>query len=189
MCYNNIMRIISGKHRGRKIESPTSDSVRPTTDRVKENVFNIIREYIPESICMDLFAGSGGLGFECISRGANYVYFVDSNKDSIRNIQQTAKSLNEKPYIIFSDYNIALKNLQNQGIKFDVIFIDPPYHSMLAEYAIDKITQFDMLNEGGIIVWESLKELNKPQNYKCKYTHIDTRVYGEIQIDIYYNER
>jgi 16S rRNA (guanine(966)-N(2))-methyltransferase RsmD len=183
------MRIITGKHRGRKIISPTHEGVRPTTDRIKENVFNIIREYIPESICLDLFAGTGGLGFECISRGASQVYFVDNSKESIKDISATAKSLGEKPYIILSDYNVALKNLNNQGIKFDVIFIDPPYRTMLAEYALDKLTQYDMLNEGGIIIWESLAELKKPDNYKCAYTHIDRRNYGETQIDIYYNER
>ena len=183
------MRIITGKHKGRKLISPTHLGVRPTTDRVKENIFNIIREYIPESICLDLFAGTGALGFECLSRDASMVYFVDNNKDSIKNIQQNAKMLNEKPYIIYSDYNIALKNLNNQGIKFDVIFIDPPYHTNLAEYAIDKLTEYDMLNDGGIIVWESLAELKKPDSYKCKYVHLDRRDYGETQIDIYYNER
>lgn len=179
------MRIITGKHRGRKIISPTHQGVRPTTDRVKENLFNIIREYIPESTCLDLFAGTGGLGFECISRGAEKVYFVDSNKDSIKNIKQTASTLGEKPYIILSDYNIALKNFQNQGVKFDVIFIDPPYQSMLAEFAINKISEYDLLKDGGIIVWESLVTLKKPENYDCKYQHMDKRVYGEVSVDIY----
>ncbi len=179
------MRIITGKHRGRKIISPIHEGVRPTTDRVKENIFNIIRDYIPDGICLDLFAGTGGLGFECISRGAGKVYFVDSSKESIKNIKQTALSLKENPYIILSDYNIALKNMKNQGVKFDIVFVDPPYNSMLAEFAIDKIAEYDLINDGGIIIWESLAALNKPDKYNCRYNHIDKRKYGEIQIDIY----
>jgi 16S rRNA (guanine(966)-N(2))-methyltransferase RsmD len=179
------MRIITGKHRGRKIISPTHEGVRPTTDRIKENLFNIIRDYIPDSTCLDLFAGTGGLGFECISRGAGKVYFVDSSKDSIKNIKQTAISLKENPYIILSDYNVALKNMKNQGVKFDIVFIDPPYNSMLAEFAINKLAEYDLINDGGIIVWESLSNLKKPDNYTCQYEHIDRRNYGEIQIDIY----
>ena len=181
------MRIITGKHRGRKIISPTHEGVRPTTDRVKENLFNIIRDYIPDSVCLDLFAGTGGLGFECISRGAGKVYFVDSSKESIKNIKQTALSLKENPYIILSDYYIVLKNMKNQGVKFDIVFVDPPYKSMLAEFAINKLAEYDLLNPDGIIVWESLVELKKPDNYECKYKHIDRRTYGDVQIDIYQN--
>ena len=78
--------------------------------------------------------------------------------------------------------------MKNQGVKFDVIFVDPPYKTMLAEFAINKIAEYDLLKEDGIIVWESLVELKKPASYDCKYTHIDSRVYGDTQIDIYQNQ-
>lgn len=176
------MRVISGLYRGRKILSPRHEGVRPTTDRVKENIFNIISPYIDDSVVLDLFGGTGAISIEFLSRGAKTVYTVDSDRNSYRLILQNCDGLDPKPIVSNSDYNIALLNYKNKGIKFDIVFLDPPYASKFAEFAINKIKEFDLLSEDGIIVWENLKELNKLDNYKPPYEIYDNRIYGEIQV-------
>ncbi len=176
------MRIITGSLRGRKVPSPDHPGVRPTSDRIKESLFNIIRDNVEGGVFLDLFSGTGNIGFEAISRGAKAVYMVDNNKLSFSSIKSTAKSFGVNPYIILSDYNLALKNFEHKGIKFDCIFIDPPYETMLAEYAIKQIEEMGLLAEGGIIVWENSIPLKKLDNFKSSFTIYDTRKYGEIQL-------
>lgn len=179
------MRIITGKYRGRKIQSPKHEGVRPTIDRVKESLFNIISQDICGATVLDLFGGTGALGLECVSRGAEKVYIVDSDKDSFNLIKANAKNMTEDISITLMDYNIALLNFSKKGIKFDLIFLDPPYASKFAEFALDKIQEYDLLKDDGKIVWESLLKLEKPQKYDCKYEQIDNRTYGEIELTIY----
>ncbi len=181
------MRIITGKHRGRKLISPKHEGVRPTSDRVKESVFNILADKLNGSVVLDLFAGSGSLGFEALSRGASEVYFVDNNKDSIKVISENAKMLNENPKIILADHNVALLKFYKQKIKFDIIFIDPPYNTHLAEFAINKIKEFNLLNSDGIIVWENLSSLNKLKNFNSPFEIFDIRTYGETRVDFFRN--
>lgn len=182
------MRIITGSLRGRKIPSPDHEGVRPTADRIKESLFNIIRDNVVDGVFLDLFSGTGNIGFEAISRGASKVYMVDNNRQSYNSIRNTAKSFGVNPYIILSDYNIALKNCANQGVKFDCIFIDPPYETQLAEYAIKQIETLDLLSEGGIIVWEYSNTIKKPENFETKYKMYDIRKYGEIGLAFFTNE-
>lgn len=179
------MRIITGKYRGRKIQSPKHEGVRPTIDRVKESLFNIINQDIYGATVLDLFGGTGALGLECVSRGADKVYIVDSDKDSFNLIKTNAKNMTEDISIMLMDYNIALLNFSKKGIKFDLIFLDPPYASKFAEFAIDKIQEYDLLKEDGKIIWESLLKLEKPQKYDCNYEKIDRRTYGEVEVTIY----
>ncbi len=188
ILYNKIMRIITGSLRGRKVPSPDHDGVRPTSDRVKESLFNIIWEKVAGGVFLDLFSGTGNIGFEAISRGAGKVYMVDNNRLSYNSIRATAEKFGVKPYIILSDYNMALKNCANQGVKFDCIFIDPPYESNLAEYAIKQIENLDLLKEGGILVWESSLPLKKLDNFESRYKMYDIRKYGEIGLAFFVNE-
>ncbi len=181
------MRVITGLYKGRKILSPKHEGVRPTTDRVKENIFNVISGYIPDSIVLDLFAGTGAIGIECLSRGAKEVCFVDSNKDSCKLISDNLRSLNIKAYVSMQDYNTALLQYYKKGKQFDIIYLDPPYNSIFAESAISKIYEYNLLAPDGIIIWESLSELNKPEKYSSSnpFSEIDKRKYGEIDIRIY----
>ena len=148
------MNIISGKYRGRVLKSPAS--ARPTLARVKTSLFSIISDSISdECICLDLFAGSGALGFEVLSRGAKHTYFIDSDKQAIKIIEQNLKNVDRDLYSIFqADAVLALKNFSKQNKKFDLIFIDPPYASKLGDIAVDIIFRLDLLNDGGRIVFE-----------------------------------
>lgn len=175
------MRIISGRFRGTPIPSPKEDIVKPTLDRVKENIFNIIQFRVLDSACLDLFCGSGALGLECISRGAKFVEFVDNNKSNILALKKLGEKLKITNSVLNNlDYYEALKKFKGEGKTFDIIFLDPPYDSNLAEIAIQKIFKFDLLSFDGIIVWEH-PVFDKEHKFISKVTN--SKVYGKVQID------
>lgn len=150
------LRVISGKARGLKLDSPKNQDVRPTTDRVKESLFNIINPYIRESNILDLFAGTGSLGIECLSRGAKNCVFVDKSKDSINIIKSNVKKarVENESTILNVDFKDAVKRLSNQNQKFDVIFMDPPYYENMFIECLKIIDELNLLYEDGIIVVE-----------------------------------
>ena len=152
------MRVISGIARGRKLKEPDSHIIRPTTDKTKESIFNIVQFDIEGRRVLDLFAGTGQLGTEALSRGAKSVVFVDSAKESVNLIRENLKTCG------FSDLSgifaiDALRYLENDE-KFDLVFIDPPYDTLLADRAISLIVKFDKLNKNGIIILESKADSN-----------------------------
>lgn len=150
------LRVISGKARGLKLDSPKNQDVRPTTDRVKESLFNIINPYIRESNILDLFAGTGSLGIECLSRGAKNCVFVDKSKDSINIIKSNVKKarVENESTILNIDFKDAVKRLSSQNQKFDVIFMDPPYYENMFIKCLKSIDELNLLHEDGIIVVE-----------------------------------
>jgi 16S rRNA (guanine(966)-N(2))-methyltransferase RsmD len=147
------MRVISGKYRGKNLTGFDIDGTRPTMDRVKESLFAMIQNKLNGSIVLDLFAGSGSLGIEALSNGAKSSYFVDSNIELINIIKRNTKDMNDDIHIIKSDYKDALKMFKN-SVKFDIIFLDPPYKLNLINDCINKILEYDLLNSDGIIVCE-----------------------------------
>ena len=177
------MRIISGTARGTKLFTLTGDNTRPTLDRVKESLFNIINGKIYEAKVLDLFAGSGAIGLEFASRGAEKVVLCDNSKEAIniinKNIEKT--HLKEKVELIKSDAIIALEKLKNE--KYDIIFLDPPYNSQLIEKTVEKVFSQDMLSTDGTLIVETddeeriLKEIEK-----YKENIYDTRSYGRVKL-------
>lgn len=160
------MRVISGKARGLKLNTPKNQDVRPTTDRVKESLFNIINSYIIDSKILDLFAGSGSLGIECLSRGASKCIFVDISKESIDLVKSNVKKarVENESIIINADFKDAVKKLQVQKEKFDVIFMDPPYYKDMFVSALEGIDNADLLDEDGIIIIEHDTKDTFPNN-------------------------
>lgn len=148
----------------------------PTIDRIKESIFNIIANKIPNSRCLDLFGGTGNLGIECISRGAKKVIISDHNPVCIKNIKQ---NLREDPgvQIICADFLDTLTQLKSE--QFDIVFLDPPYRSDFALKAIQKIREYNLLSKDGIIIWEHPKGTPVQNNYFCVY---DTRNYGSVSV-------
>ena len=151
------MRVISGFLKGRGIKGINIEGTRPTMDRVKESLFAIIQNKINNSVCLDLFAGSGSLGIEAISNGCYKSYFVDDNKIAINIIKENIKNLDiiDKSIIINNDYMKSLINFKNNNIKFDIIFIDPPYKMHIINDIIEHISNNSLLNDNGIIVCET----------------------------------
>ena len=132
------MRVISGKYKGKNLIGFDIDGTRPTMDRVKESLFGIIQNYIKDSVVLDLFAGSGSLGIEALSNGASSCYFFDNNIELINIIKKNTIDMNGV-HIMKSDYKNSLELLKNSNIKFDIIFLDPPYKLKL-------INHYDPLN-------------------------------------------
>ncbi len=148
------MRVISGSARGRKLIAPDGFDTRPTTDRVKESIFNIISLSLPADSVLDLFSGSGALGIEALSRGSGKAVFVEKNKSAFevtkKNIELARVS--DRAGIVSDD---ALSFLDKTADKFDIIFLDPPYNTGLLRESIAKISKNNLLSPDGIIVAES----------------------------------
>lgn len=177
------MRVITGTARGRRLKTPDNYDIRPTTDNVKESVFNIIQFDIEGRQVLDLFAGTGQLGIECLSRGAAGAVFVDRDRDAVRIVKDNLKTCGMKATVLQED---SISFLNHCG-KFDVIFIDPPYDSDLYESALKIINLVDILSEGGIIICEArrekvLPEMTEPYRKRKEYD------YGKVKICIYTKE-
>lgn len=175
------MRVISGLARGTKLDSLEGLTTRPTLDRIKESMFNIIQNKIDGAHVLDLFSGSGALAIETLSRGATKAYLCDKSKEAIniikKNIQKTR--FEDKAVIINKDYLKCLNVLEDE--KFDIIFLDPPYQSNFAETALKIIIQKDLLDENGIIIFETDKNDIKDIE-KLNINIYDLRKYGRVKL-------
>lgn len=147
------MRIIGGAHRGRKLAQFQGDDIRPTADRVKESLFNILSVKVVGASVLDLFCGSGSLGLECISRGASCVHFNDISKDSLAVLKKNIACIGEEgaSRVTNGDY---LACLNQTALKYDLIFIDPPYRLKYGVPALKTIAARNLLNDGGIAIYE-----------------------------------
>ncbi len=175
------MKIISGKYKGRILEGFDLKGTRPTMDRVKESLFAMIQEYIPNSTVLDLFSGSGNLGIEALSEGADYAYLVDSNFKAVNVIKKNIKKIGiEQVEVWNKDYKKALEDLKKENKKMDIIFLDPPYKTDYIEESIKKIEQDNLLELDGIIVCES-DDLNKII-YSKKFISVKEKKYGDKYI-------
>ena len=170
------MRVVSGKYRGKKLKEFELGSTKPTLDRVKESIFNLIQFDVLDAVVLDLFSGTGALGIEAISRGAKKVYLIDSNPKAVNLINDNLKGI---------DGNFVVKNIDalsflNIGEKFDIVLLDPPYKTDLGVKAIDKIIKEDKLNENGIIIFETAAELGFEFDYNGY--EISKRKYGTVMV-------
>ena len=170
------MRIISGKYKGKKLNAYDIEGTRPTMDRVKESLFGMIQSYVPGAVVLDLFAGSGSLGLEAISNGAERVVLTDNNKIITDILKDTTKSFDDDILILNIDYKKYLKETKE---KFDIIFLDPPYRADLMNKALRIIEERKLLNKGGIVIceFENIKietnlELIKEKSYGPKTIQI-----------------
>lgn len=150
------MRIISGKYRGKKLKEFNLDSTRPTTDRVKESIFNLIQFEVLDSVVLDLFAGTGALGIEAISRGAKLTHMVDLNKDAVKIVKSNLNGIDGE----YQVFNASYENyLNTANIKFDLVFLDPPYKSNFGIKAIDLLVSKNLLNKNAIIIFETSEDM------------------------------
>ena len=174
------MRVIAGEYRHRKLSYPENNpSIRPTKDRIREAFFSSLGD-ISEKSFLDLYAGSGSMGIEAISRGASYSTFVDCNEISISYIKKNLNELNIKnAEVIKLVDEAALSKFINQGRSFDIIYLDPPYESDCYLKSLNTIFEFNLLTENGVVAFEANKniEINPLWKVKIKEYH-----YGEIKV-------
>lgn len=188
-CYKKggiRVRIIAGKARGRKLIPPATMETRPTLDRVKESMFSMIQNYIPDAVVVDVFAGTGSLGLEAASRGAKEVYLVDRSKEAFSLLKQNIENLKfeDTCYALNKDSYEALRYLSDRNKLFDVIFVDPPYCREMIPEAIKIIYDKKILSKDGIIVTkiDSIEEIYK--GYE-EISLIKSRKYGNTTICLY----
>ena len=174
------MRVITGICRGRRLLEPAGRDVRPTTDQVKEAMFNIIQFDVEGRKVLDLFAGTGQLGIEALSRGAADCLFVDSARDSVRLVQENLRRCGLTARVLQCDALGILKS----GEKFDLIFLDPPYADDLLERAVAHIARFDILAPDGIMIAESPAEKELPK-LSAPYRVAREYRYGRIKVTLY----
>ncbi|MGD2279305.1 MAG: 16S rRNA (guanine(966)-N(2))-methyltransferase RsmD [Candidatus Omnitrophota bacterium] len=180
------MRIIAGEFKGRKIKSPRSETVRPTKDRIRESVFNIIAQHVPGSCVLDLFAGSGAYGLEAISRGAKKAVFVEKGKEANRAIKENIELLDaaERSELLNQDVFDSLEALNKDKERFGLIFADPPYGKGMAKKTLIMINQYDILLASGLFIIEHNSEERLPQSEES-VTALKEKTYGNITISIY----
>lgn len=182
------MRVISGYLKGRELFGYKVETTRPTMSRVKESMFASIQNYIYDSNVLDLFCGTGSLGIEALSMGANKCYFVDNNKEIIKYLNKNINNLNinNKSIIVNKDYKDSLLYFKNNNIRFNIILVDAPYKMEVMNEVIELITNYDLLLDKGILVLEysfdklndkySNLELLKSKKYSDKYVNIYTKI-------------
>lgn len=177
------MRVISGKARGVQLKTPDGQQTRPTIDRVKEAMFSIIQFDLPGAKVLDLFGGTGQLGIEALSRGAQSAVFVDAREESCRLIRENLKRtrLESDAKVIRSDYLQYLSRCREQ---FNVIFLDPPYAEVFLENALKRITEIDILQSDGIIVAERPLGKELPWEF-AGYTRSKDYKYGKVLLTVY----
>ena len=179
------MRIISGDFRGTKLFTLEGLNTRPTLDRVKEALFSKINFELQDSVVLVLFAGSGALALESISRGAKEAVLCDSSREAIKIIKQNIEKTktNEKTLILNLDYKKALEDLKNKDIKFDIVFLDPPYQTDFAEEAVKIIIENKLLNEDAIIILETDNKEKVIKNLDTELIEIkDIKKYGRVDL-------
>lgn len=176
------MRIISGKYKGRVLKGYTLKGTRPTMDRVKESLFATINEYVNNSVCLDLFAGSGALGIEALSMGSREVVFVDKEYIACKTIKSNLEMLNvnTNTTILNMDYLKALERLYPK--KFDLIFLDPPYKTDYLKKALEKIEELKLITDTSLVILES-DDINK-LTFSNYYIEVRTKKYGDKYIRI-----
>ena len=176
------MKVISGFLKGREIKGYNIIGTRPTMDRVKESIFSIIQDKIKDSIVLDLFAGSGTYGIECISNYAKLVYFNDHNKECIKIIKNNLEKFNilEKSTITNLDY---LKCLNKINQKFDLVFLDPPYKLHIISDILKLLQTNNLLNQDALVICEFQDDKLK-DNY-LNLVKIKEKKYGEKYVYIY----
>lgn len=180
------MRVISGKAKGHTLKTAKGFNTRPTADRVKESIFNIIQTKVYDSIVIDLFAGSGNLGIEALSRNANKAYFIDNNRNSIQSIRENLKktSLINNSEIIQMDVLSGIIKLSEYKIKANIIFLDPPYSKELIKPTLEAIFFYNILQPDGIVIVEHNIKDKVPNNVH-NLKRYRTNRYGDVAISFY----
>lgn len=178
------MRIVSGTNKGKKLYAPEGDKVRPTSDKIKESIFNIIGPLNEDARVLELFAGSGGVGIEFLARGAKHCTFVDKSRKSLSYVRKNLDScnFNDRSKIIMNDYEKAIVDLSKNGEKFDYIFADPPYELNLSNSIFNKVIEFDILKFGGLLIIESDKSEKTIDNTYASVVELREKIYGRTRI-------
>ena len=174
------MRVITGKYKGRTLVAP-KNSARPTLDRMKETLFNIIQPVLQNAVVLDLFAGSGQLAIEALSRGASEAILCDNSKEALQAINVNFAKIGLKPHLVFGDYHNCLFRLDK---KIDVVFVDPPYKSEYYLDVLNIISDREILTETGMVICEHAADDSLPKKIGV-LNCFDGRKIGTVKFSFY----
>ncbi|MEK4228625.1 16S rRNA (guanine(966)-N(2))-methyltransferase RsmD [Solibacillus sp. FSL H8-0538] len=180
------MRVVAGDRKGMPLKAINGNTTRPTTDKVKESIFNMIGPFFDGGTALDLFAGSGGLGIESLSRGADRAIFVEKDGRAFQTLQENIKKCRyeQESEAFRTDANRAVKGLLKRDIVIDYLFVDPPYHKKEYYDLVEMLVQGEKLAPNAIIMCEHSTEVDLPESYgSFKLTRKET--YGGTIISIY----
>ena len=178
------MKIISGRFKGRTFYPPKGSKARPTSNKVREALFNILYDKVTDAVVIDLFAGSGGFGLEALSRGCEKVHFCDYDRKSSHSIQEylDAYCVDKNEYKIYAmDYKRAISKMESDGICADIIYLDPPYSSSIYEDLLERCIPLIRINSTIIVESDKRKNIAIPTGY----TNTQTKQYGNTIISIF----
>ncbi len=180
------MRIIAGTHRGRKLKPVNVPGIRPTSDRVREAVFSILFDRVKEAVVADLYAGTGAMGMEALSRGASRCIFVDSNPKALSLMQANLQLLGLEEQSSTIRWNAAqdVLCLQRTGLAFDLVFADPPYAMDAVEATLSNLAEAEVLKPGSTVVFETNHRQEVPEDTPG-FTLADQRKYGKTLVSFF----
>ena len=183
------MRIVAGKFRSRLIQAPKGDQTRPTLDKVKEAVFSRIGPYFDGGVMLDLFAGSGSMGLEALSRGIEHVYFVDRSPAAAAVIKANIASLQVEAQcdVWKCDSFAALRRLAGMGVQLDLVYLDPPYQKQQLHKIMQQLDALNLIRDHGQVILESLKEDEFDEAYH-QLRRVKVATYGISRISYYRKE-
>lgn len=173
------MRVIAGKARRLQLKTIEGMDTRPTTDRIKETLFNMINNDVAGALFLDLFSGSGAIGIEALSRGAKKAYFVENNRKAVSCIRDNLKStkLEEDAIVVQTDVISALSDLKGKNVTFDVIFMDPPYNKLLEKEVLTFLAKTDLINKNTLMIIEASLETDFSYATDLGYEIIKEKTY------------
>jgi len=180
------MRVTGGRLKGRELFGPQSAEIRPMRDQVRTALFNILEDVVEGSLFLDLFAGTGSVGIEALSRGAAHVVFVDNSQEAVQIIHKNLKQLEliKQATVYREDVFQALESLSQRGQRFDLVFVGPPYGMGLADRTLQKIAERKVLNPDAIVVTEIFKK-EAVQDHYGALELFDERLYGDNRMKFY----
>jgi 16S rRNA (guanine966-N2)-methyltransferase len=182
------LRIISGRFKGRKLLPIKGNAIRPTSDKARESIFNIIGSEIEEKVFLDIFAGTGAMGLEALSRGAKFCVFMDKNSESILSIKKNILicRADKQAQVIRKD---CLKEIKMINFSFDIVFIDPPYNINAIPIVLNNLCKSEILQKNALIIAEHSSKWNFSQNIR-EITLYDKRKYGSASVSFFkYNRK
>lgn len=178
------MKVVAGKYKGFNLLSPKSKTSRPTDNKVKEAVFDMLFPYKENFLALDLFAGTGQIGIEFLSRGAKEVHFNEKNYSNFSILKQNLEKIDSNNAMAYKlDFERCIKKLSNLNLSFDYIFLDPPYATDFIDKSLFFIKEYDLLSEDGIIITESDTDTDFSQKYDLKL--LKEKSYGRKYIKFY----
>lgn len=180
-----MLRIIGGKYRRRQLKIPSSTTTRPTMDKIREAVFSSLNFDIANSVFLDLFAGSGAVGLEALSRGSSKVYMNELDRNVYKILLDNVRAIDEEKKVILSkmDYVQCLNSMKNNGVMLDIVYLDPPYRMKITKDILHYLHENNMLNPSALVILEALEVPEEIEGFELKTYKYGSKYIGKYRLN------